>query len=95
MAMRVSKKQSPRANLVKSQKLSDKPRATSHKRLAEQVRSREALRGQIPGAVNGGLRVASKHAHEPKMMTLRKAGTVAVHQRKAIYRDEGGFRVRF
>ena len=34
--MRVSKKQSPRANLLKSQKLSDKPRAASNK--PEQVR---------------------------------------------------------
>ena len=38
MAMRVSKKQNPRANLLKSQKLRDKPRATSNKGLAEQVR---------------------------------------------------------
>ena len=38
MAMRVSEKQSPKANLLKSQKLRDKPRAKSNKRLAEQVR---------------------------------------------------------
>jgi hypothetical protein len=38
MAMRVSKKQSPRANLLKPQKLRDKPLATGNKRLAEQVR---------------------------------------------------------
>ena len=38
MAMRVSKKQSPRANLLKPQKLRDKPPTTGNKRLAEQVR---------------------------------------------------------
>ena len=38
MAMRVSKKQSPRANLLKPQKLGDKRLATSNKRIAEQVR---------------------------------------------------------
>ena len=39
MGMRVLKKQSPRANLLKPQKLRDKPLATSNKRLAEQVRN--------------------------------------------------------
>jgi hypothetical protein len=38
MAMRVSKKQSPRANLLKPQKLRDKPLTTGNKRHAEQVR---------------------------------------------------------